>query len=418
MIPISYMLKNMLTNRTRLILTILAVTWGTFSIAVMLSVGEGLRLTFGSAINTTGSGVLYFSGQSSTRAYDGQANGFKVTFTEDDLARLTNAMRDRAKVTGDVEWSDAKLYYGKKARRGALIVAVGPNYLEIHGIRIAPGGRFINENDEKNKRQVIVLGSRTVERLFKPKENPDGKYVHIGSNPFLVVGHQERSMQLLETNSVPDNYSNWVPYTTYQALTTNRNYTNFIIAPFDLNDVPLLQQEAQQLIARSRQLNPNDPGILNFINLQTKKEKMNIFFYGIEIVLGIIGTLTLIVAGVGIANVMYISVKRATREIGIRMAFGAKTYDILLYYAGEALLTTLIGGFVGLFMAILLVHVIQKIPIHSKVFEFMGNPKPVLSLQVIVVVIMILGIIGFLAGIFPARRAAMINPAEALRHEK
>jgi putative ABC transport system permease protein len=134
-------------------------------------------------------------------------------------------------------------------------------------------------------------------------------------------------------------------------------------------------------------------------------------------VLGLIGTLTLIVAGVGIANVMFISVKRATREIGIRMALGATSYKIMAYYGLEALITTAIGGIIGLLMAKGVVVIINKIPMKAELLQYFGSPRPVLSWTVMIVVIAILGAIGFLAGFFPARKAALINPAEALRYE-
>lgn len=416
MITISHMIKNMLTNRTRLVLTILAVAWGTFSIASMLAVGEGLRLTFGGVIDNAGTGALIATGYQSTQAFRGQANGIKITLNKDDYDRIRSAFAEKASVAGEAEWS-VIIYNGKKTRRGPPVLAVTPNYAKIHGINLTPGSRFINVEDEKNHRQVIVLGTKTVEKLFRPRENPIGKYVYLEKKPFLVIGVQRQTLQLLSTGSVPDNFTNWVPYSTYEEITNSRTYTNFIIAPYDLNQVPMLQNDLKHMIAHSRQLNPEDPGILEFVNLQKEKIKINLFFYSIEIVLGIIGGLTLVVAGVGIANVMYISVKRATREIGIRMALGATPFNILAYYACEALITTAIGGVFGLLMAKGLVSVINLIPMNSEILQHMGSPRPVLSMTVMIIVILVLGLIGFFAGLFPARKAALINPAEALRYE-
>lgn len=415
MISITHVMKNMFTNRTRLVLTILAVAWGTFSIASMLAVGEGLRLTFGSVVNNAGTGALIVSGHQSTESFRGQASGIQVVLNQEDLNRLRLAMDNTASVAGEAEWS-ITIYNGKKSRRG-VVKPVSPNYAKIHGINLMTGSRFINAEDDKQHRQVIVLGTRTVQKLFNPSENPIGKYVYLGSHPFLVIGVQRKTLQLLSTNSVNDDFTNWVPYSTYEELTRNRTYSNFIIAPFDLEQVPRLQRDIKHIIANSRQLNPDDPGILDFINLQKEKMKINLFFYSIEFILGIIGVLTLVVAGVGIANVMYISVKRATREIGIRMAVGATTYEILFYYACEALITTGIGGILGLIMAKGLVLLVNQIPMNSELLQYMGSPRPVLSLNVMIIVIVVLGVIGFFAGIFPARKAASINPAEALRYE-
>ncbi|HEX2549631.1 MAG TPA: FtsX-like permease family protein, partial [Gammaproteobacteria bacterium] len=289
---------------------------------------------------------------------------------------------------------------------------------EIHGIKVNPPGRFLNVLDDVYRRQVIVLGLHSVERLFKPKENPVGQYIFVDNSPFMVIGVQRKNLQLLSTGKMPDDYLNWIPYSTYQALTANRNYTGFIIAPNQLADIPRIEQEIRKVIARTRGLNADDPGILNVINLQEEKEKLILFLKGMEWILGVIGGLTLLVAGVGIANVMYISVKRATREIGIRMALGARTYEILCYYTVEAVLTTLLGGLLGFLLAFGLIYFLQHLPVQSEVMEHLGNPRPVLSFNVIFIVMLVLGTIGLLSGIFPARKASLIHPAEALRHEK
>lgn len=406
----------MFSNRTRLFLTILAVAWGTFSIAIMLAVGDGLRMTFASAVNNAGEAALIISGHQSTQPYRGQRSGIKVILTQEDLYRLRVAMYESALVTGAKEW-DVKIHKGNKTHRGPPLTAVDALYDKVHGVSVLPGGRFINAEDERLRRQVIVLGTKTVPKVFKPRENPVGQMIYLAGKPFLIVGVQRKTLQLVSTNSVPDVFANWVPYSTYQEVTNDRTYDNFIIAPFDLKDVPKLQRIAKYVIASRRQLNPDDPGILNFINLQKEKTKINLFSYGIEIFLGVIGALTLVVAGVGIANVMYISVKRATREIGIRMAIGATTYEILFYYACEALMTTALGGAIGLLMAKGLVLLVNKIPMNSELLDYFGNPRPILSWSVMLIVILVLGVIGFVAGIFPAKKAASINPAEALRYE-
>lgn len=416
MIAIKHMLKNMFSHRTRLILTVLAIAWGTFSITTMLAVGEGLRMTFGNVVKNSGDGALIVSGRQSTEPYRGQAAGIKVIFGKEDLVRLQEAFQNRAEIAGEAQWT-VSLFRKGKSKLNTPVIAVDPNYRSIHGVSLLPRGRFINALDDAGHRQVIVLGARTVKKLFNSSENPLGQIVYLASKPFLVVGVQKQTLQLLSTSSVPDDFTNWIPYSTYSELTQDHTYSDFIVAPKDLSEVPRLQQEIINSIAHSRQLNPLDSGILDFTNLQKEKIKLNTFFYSIEFILGVIGTLTLVVAGVGIANVTYISIKRATREIGIRMALGATTYDILFYYACEALLTTALGGIVGLVMAKGFVGLINLIPAKSEVLQEIGNPRPILSFTVMMVVISILGLIGFLSGLFPARKAAWINPAEALRHD-
>lgn len=416
MLPISQIIKDMISNRMRLALTILAVAWGTFAITIMLAVGEGLRITFSNVNQSAQQEALLVSGGASSETYQGQASNIPIIFDEQDFKKLKLALSNKAFVSATIN-DNATIFYGKNSK-ASYLTAIDPIYPLIHTISLKQGGRNINVNDNLQERQVIILGQQTAKALFTHGENPVGKWVRIGKKAFLVIGVQRKSLSLFATNRMPDEYNNWIPMRTYQGLNDSRHYAEFIIAPFALADIPQLQKHIQFVIANSRHFNPNDPSLVNFINLQDQKTKLNLFLLGLEIMLGIIGGLTLIVAGVGIANVMHISVKRATREIGIRMAIGATTYDILSYYAAEALLTTAIGGCCGLIMSQAVIMMIKRLPMNPILAEYFGSPQPVLSINVILIVILALGIVGLLAGIFPAHKASTINPAEALRHEK
>ena len=296
------------------------------------------------------------------------------------------------------------------------VLAVDPSYAKIHQISVLKGGRFISELDMKKQKAVIVLGEKSKEYLFPGQENPVGKYVKIGEKPFLVVGVMKHKSQLI-SHGPSDDFYNWVPASTYVLYMNPSTIGGVSLSYKDPKLLARLENNIRRIIAINHGADPQDSNIVNFHEFATRQAKINGFFSGMEIFLGVIGALTLMVAGVGIANVMFASVSHATHEIGIRMAIGARTSQILRHYILEALATTFIGGVVGLSFAGLLVYGLSKIPLKGQLIKVIGVPHPILSLSVVIIVISVLGVIGFLAGLFPALKASKIDPAEALSYE-
>jgi putative ABC transport system permease protein len=240
--------------------------------------------------------------------------------------------------------------------------------------------------------------------------------VLIGKQPFTVIGVMQKKPEFMSSEA-PDEYLNWIPVSTYQLLANPRYIDRISITYKNLNLLTGTKQQIQQIIALHHNADPDDSSIVNFTDLAKIQNTINTFFYGMQIFLGIIGSLTLLIAGVGIANVMFASIKRATHEIGVQMALGARTYHILFHYIAESFLVTIIGGSIGLVLSFLLVFGVRKITFQGKLIEVIGQPNPVLSLKVIFIVVVILGLTGFLAGLFPAMKAAKVDPAESLTYE-
>lgn len=413
MLSITYILKEMLAQKTRFYLTVFAIAWGAASITIMLAVGEGLRLNFTQAMQGVGKDILVVQAGQTSKNYQGIAINTPVKLTWQDYLSLKNGLA-AASVTPEYTLQ-TKLIAGDHFASGQ-ISAVFANYQSMRNIKIQANGRFINSLDNSNRAQVLVLGTEIASQLFPTQHNPVGEVVLVGGQQFTVIGVMQPKLQLWNYQR-PDKYLVWMPANTYRGLANPAFINNIIVVPTNAGMTTVIQQHIRRLIAFNHGVDPNDTAIVSIQDSATTQQKTNQVFTGMEIFLGIIGGMTLLIAGIGVANVMLVSVKRATREIGIRMAIGARGYQVLLHYVVEGLLATAIGGAVGIGFAYSVTRLVTLIPIHGKIFQFLPKPQPVLSALVALIVILVLGLVGFFAGFFPARKAAAIDPAKALRYE-
>lgn len=408
-----YLIKEMLAQKTRFYLTILAIAWGAASITIMLAVGEGLRINFTQAMRGVGQDILIVQGGSTSKNYHGMPINTPVNVTWQDYQHLKRGLLAAA-VTPEYTLQ-ANFTVGKLVSNNP-IRAVLPNYQQLRNISIKPGGRFINRLDEQKHAQVIVLGPDVANQLFANDNNPVGKTVLIGKQIFTVIGIMQPKLQLWNYQ-IPDKYLTWIPASTYRLLANPATVNNLIVVPHAVGNFAAIKQQIRTIIALDHGVDPNDQSILTIQDTATVQQKTNQLFTGMEIFLGVVGGITLLIAGIGVANVMLVSVKRATREIGIRMAIGARSYQVLMHYVLEGLLATAIGGALGILFAYLLTKLIALIPLQTSALQFLPKPQPVLSPLVAFIVILVLGLVGFCAGFFPARKAAQIDPAQALRYE-
>jgi putative ABC transport system permease protein len=399
-------------RRTRSALIILAVAWGTLSMMLLLAFGEGLKLQMWKGSQGLGTSPIMLWAGSTTRAWEGMKPGRQIRFVEEDLTALERAVPEIDHVAAeDVSWS-VDLRWGTQAV-SARVTGVMPCYETVRAHHPQPGGRFLNDVDEARSRRVLFLGSALKERLFGPA-NAVGQTVFLRGVPFTVIGVMIDKQQMGMYGG-PDIEKASIPLSTFESIFGRQPYGNILYTLKAGADPKTVEQAVREVLARRYRFDPADESAVHiWDSAQTNIEGEKIF-KGIQAFLGIVGAMTLLVAGVGLANMLFVMIHRRTREIGLQMAIGAHRASITTQIVGESLLLAALGGYLGIGLAWILVEALQRLPVKSEALQFLG--KPTLSLPLGIVTVIVLIGIGCLAGTLPARRAARLNPVEALRHE-
>jgi putative ABC transport system permease protein len=404
--------RELRRQRKRISLTIFALAWGTFSIIILLAFGEGLNRQMKIANQGLGTGIVIVSGGQTSIPYRGLGKGRQILLRKEDVELLKNKVPGIKYISPEGDRYANTLTLGRKSFT-ERVIGVYPSFEEMRTYYPQKGSRFINPVDLQNKRRVVFLGTDIAKRLFQ-NEKPVGKTIMINAIPFLVIGVMQDKIQNSMYNG-PDVDKAAIPYSTYQAIYGDKYIHRFIYMPEDITLAASVKEDVYKTLAAKHKFDPKDTQALSTWDTIEDEEIFSKIFLGIQIFMGIIGGLTLIVAGVGVTNIMYVSAKKRTKEIGIKMALGAKKRYVLFQFISEALMIAFIGGAVGILLSFLTVSLFESLPLEGDVADLLAHP--VISSDIMFLTAMILGVIGFLAGVFPARKAASQRPVEALRYE-
>jgi putative ABC transport system permease protein len=404
-------------NKLRTMLTGLSVSWGIFILIILLGAGNGLKNGVSSNFNQRATNTVQMWSGTSSLPYKGLKSGRTLNFSEKQIDAVDKNLSDVANQTGIIEKQSTITY---KSEFGSYTVkGVNPHYREIFNLEfLVNGGRFINDMDMKYNNKVIVIDKKIEELLFK-KESAIGKNIKVGAVMFKVVG----------VNSKKEHWgdgSAYIPFTTAQLIyNPDRKFRSIAMTVNGLETKEAndgFNDELKKNMSQSLRFDPSDTQALWLWNSQGDYIETMKIFAGITLFVSIIGIFTLIAGIVGVSNIMLVSVKERTREIGIRKAIGAPPASILRSIIIEAILITTTFGYIGMVIGVGLTEIINFVMMQSAA----QNPSdtgmsvfkdPTVPLSYVLISTGILIISGVIAGYMPARRAVRIKPIEAMREE-
>jgi len=403
-------------NYTRSLLTMLGIVWGIATVTLLIAYGSSFRQILVGGFDAFGKSVVICWPQQTSEQPGGQRAGKRVVFEKEDIDMVKDtaplvkhACRETVRRPG--------IAYGDRLAGTAAIRGVCPEYGEMRN-EVPSEGRWISASDELERRRVCFLGGRIREQLFSGRPAV-GEIVQIAGVRFTVIGLMARKIQLSNYFS-SDDESVWIPYSAAGDLWDTRYAAVMVFEPIAPQYEKKAMAQVLAAVATRQQFSPTDPKAIQMFGRDEFRPVIDALTIGLQVLLAFVGTLTLGIGGVGVMNIMLVSVDERIREIGLRRALGARKRHIKFQFLAETLLIMLLGGAIGVLVSYAIAAAVGTLPLMGPLFED-DSGKADIHLQISMMTVMIstfvLLIVGVASGLVPALRASKLDPVEALRYE-
>ena len=403
-------------NKVRTIITVIGVLWGIFIYIALSGAAKGLDNGFERQFENVAMNSMFVWAQSTSIPYEGFKTGRNPQLKIQDVRTLRNTIPEIQFIAP----RNAKGVFdgggGSQMVRGSksgtfTIYGDFPEYTKIATKKIYDGGRFVNQADIDEERKVCVIGERTQKELFDEDEQPVGQYIRVDDIYFQVIGVHK----YIEGGGFESDGDVFIPFSTYKKLyNTGDNVDWFTIAAFDDADVIAVEEQVKQTLKRIHRVSPKDERAFGSFNLGEVFGRIMGFSQGMTFLSLIVGIATIIAGVIGIGNILLISVKERTKELGIRRALGATPAEVRIQIILESVFLTFIAGVFGIILGAFVLSGIDAATANMTDFPY-TNPTVPISFVLGALAIMVT--LGTLIGLIPAQRAVSIKPIDALREE-